>query len=328
MSTDPAGRRDVVLDLHQDLLPHIELQEVPGEEPQTGWEQLRASPVGLVLASTFPLYPGADLVSMEATAYAERLMGEYRRFCSGADGFHLVLGPEHVAPAAAGESVGVLVHVEGVGGFTGPVEALFERWWERGCRSVGLLWNKPNGLGWGPFHPERGLTPPGRHAARWLDGHGMVVDLAHMGLSTFWDTVRSTTGPLIVSHANARALCDHPRNLDDEQLRAIGDRGGVVGVVLSTTFLVESGQATVEHVVDHIEHIAGVIGPEGVGIGSDFGGMRADLMPELDRVERLGLLLDALRRRGWSQDHVHRIAWANAAQVVAASLAKSPVSVA
>jgi membrane dipeptidase len=311
-----------IIDLHEDLLPHIEARTLYGDVWQTSWKGLEQSPVRIVFASTWPGYGDDGVVSDAARATNERYMRDYAAVTEDSGTWSRILEAGDVDRALAGESRGIVVHVEGVPHPGGPVEAMFERWHSLGCRSVGLMWNDPNGFGFGPWDPDQGLSDDGRAAVRWLDRNPVVLDTAHMGETTFWDTLDATSGPVVTTHANARAICDHPRNLWDDQLRAIAERDGVVGLVFSTRFL--GGAADVSRVVDHAEHMLSVVGERHVAIGSDLGGMLEDCMAEIDRVEIIGRLLEAMAARGFPGATVEAIASGNAARALRASLGKTP----
>jgi membrane dipeptidase len=111
-----------------------------------------------------------------------------------------------------------------------------------------------------------------------------MLDLAHINPAGFEEICALTTGPLIVSHSNARRFYDIERNISDEQIRMIGERGGVIGI---NAILVSPSkeESTIDRYVDHIEHVAGLIGIEGVGIGFDFCEMLWRQMPDAEREE-------------------------------------------
>lgn len=118
-----------------------------------------------------------------------------------------------------------------------------------------------------------GLSPFGEEVVREMNRQGIMVDLSHAGESTFWDVVRMTDIPVICSHSSARALCDHDRNLTDEQLRALAKNGGVVQVCLLDAYINPiKEKASVTDAVEHIDHIVKVAGIDHVGVGSDFDG--------------------------------------------------------
>ncbi|HEX5495560.1 MAG TPA: membrane dipeptidase [Mycobacteriales bacterium] len=166
-----------------------------------------------------------------------------------------------------------LLHLEGGSPLEGSPHAL-EALFELGLRSVQPTWNLRNELGDGVGERDSsgGLTRFGVRVVRRMRELGMLVDLAHMAESTFWHTLSvtdGTDGPVVVSHANARAVYDHPRNLSDDQIRAVAERGGVVGVHTLPTF-VGAGQPTVGHLLDHVRHLVDVAGIEHVAFGGDF----------------------------------------------------------
>src|SRR5439155_14735362 len=151
---------------------------------------------------------------------------------------------------------------------------LLRIFYEVGVRSIGLTHARSNAAGHGGIFASSGsspagLTPFGREVVRQCEGLGVIIDLAHINPAGFRDVMHITTKPLIVSHTNARKFYDIERNISDDQIKIIGQRGGVIGVnsVLVSPRKVES---TLDRYVDHIEHIASLIGIDGVGIGFDF----------------------------------------------------------
>jgi microsomal dipeptidase-like Zn-dependent dipeptidase len=118
-----------------------------------------------------------------------------------------------------------------------------------------------------------GLSPFGREVVREMNRLGMMVDLSHAAESSFYDVLAVSEAPVIASHSSARAFCDHPRNLTDDQLRAIAAKGGVVQVCLYAGFINEVAEkASLSDAIRHIDHIVNLVGIDHVGIGSDFDG--------------------------------------------------------
>lgn len=121
-----------------------------------------------------------------------------------------------------------------------------------------------------------GLSPLGREVVKAMNASGILVDLSHAAESTFYDALEASTTPIFCSHSSSRALCNHPRNLTDDQLRALAEHGGVAQATFYHGFLRDDeathGAATVEDAVRHILHMIDVAGIEHVGIGSDFDG--------------------------------------------------------
>lgn len=117
-----------------------------------------------------------------------------------------------------------------------------------------------------------GLSPLGRQAIEEMNRVGMMIDLSHAGEATFYQALELSSQPVVCSHSSARALCDHPRNLTDDQLRALAARGGVAQVTLYNGFLRTDGAATIDDAVRHLLHMVEVAGIDHVGIGTDFDG--------------------------------------------------------
>ena len=117
-----------------------------------------------------------------------------------------------------------------------------------------------------------GLSEFGREVVKEMNRVGMMVDLSHAAESSFWDALKLSTHPIVCSHSSCRALCDHPRNLTDEQMKALAQSGGVMQVTLYEGFLRRDGQASILDAIEHINHAVSVMGIEHVGIGTDFDG--------------------------------------------------------
>jgi membrane dipeptidase len=166
---------------------------------------------------------------------------------------------------------------------------LVEDLYERGIRVVGLTWNTRNEFAVGINSGEGGLTETGARAIEFMNNLGAVIDLAHASPSTFWDVVEITKAPVYVSHANAKAVYDHPRNLDDDQLRAIARSGGAVGLVLCSLFLALR-PVTLDHVFDHLVYLREVLRDESIVIGADFLDFVTE--PSADRSRHAALYVD------------------------------------
>ncbi len=162
----------------------------------------------------------------------------------------------------------------------------------------------------------RGLTPAGREYVAALDARRVVVDLAHVNRAGFWDAlaVHDRSVPAIVSHTGVRAVHDVWRNVDDDQIRAVADTGGVVGIMYHSGFL---GDSSAEAVVRHLAHVVNVGGEACAALGSDWDGFIVP-PPDLRTVLELPVLLAAMRSFGFSDDRVAAIVGGNYLRVVEA----------
>ncbi|HJT81696.1 MAG TPA: dipeptidase [Chthoniobacterales bacterium] len=178
-----------------------------------------------------------------------------------------------ITRARAEKKIALLITMEGVEPLGNDLN-LLRVFYELGVRVIGLTHARRNAAGTGGIFassgsPRDGLTAFGQDLVREYDKLGIIIDLAHINPQGFDDIIRLTTKPVIVSHTNARKFYDIERNVSDEQIKLIGQRGGVIGV---NAILVSSQpkRSTIEHYIDHIEHIIDLIGIDGVGIGFDF----------------------------------------------------------
>jgi len=177
---------------------------------------------------------------------------------------------EEVFEAAKKDQVSFIMHLEG-GLPLGHDLGFLRAFHDRGVRSVGITWNYRNQLADGILERSRsGLSNFGVDVVKELNALHMIVDVAHLSERAFWDVIEMAEGPVLDTHANARALCDHPRNLLDEQIRALAETGGIIGACCYSEFIRQTHGATLEGLLDHIDHIAELVGPEHVSIGADF----------------------------------------------------------
>ncbi len=150
-----------------------------------------------------------------------------------------------------------------------------------------------------------GLSSFGHHVVREMNRTGMIIDLSHAADTTFYDVLKTSATPVVCSHSSCRALCDHARNLTDEQMRAIATNGGVVQVTMYSGFLVEQGIATLHDFMSHLEHAIAVAGIDHVGIGSDFDGDGGVI--GCSDASQLRNITRELLRRGYSQRDIEKI---------------------
>jgi membrane dipeptidase len=223
--------------------------------------------------------------------------------------------------------VAAIVHLEGAEPIAPDLSNL-EGWYARGMRSIGLTWSRPNAFAEGvPFRfpsgadTGPGLTPAGRELVRACNRLGILVDLSHLNWAGFWDVARLSQAPLVATHSNVHALCAASRNLTDEQLDAIRDSGGVVGVNFAVTFLREDGMqvpdSPLSEIVRHVDYLVERMGIDHVAFGSDFDG--AVVPDALGGVAGFPKLADALREAGHDEDAVAKISHGNWLRVLDAT---------
>ena len=200
---------------------------------------------------------------------------------------------------------------------------------ELGVRMMTLTWNHENELAspnvvpgagtdtiW-PCQPntKTGLKEKGFEFLAEMERLHIIADVSHLSDKGFWDIAEHSTRPFAASHSNCRALAPHCRNLTDEMIRAMAERGGLVGLNYCSGFLDNQPEeslcrSTVALMAKHAAHFKKVGGIEIIGLGSDFDGIGGEL--EMDDCSKLPLLAEALRREGFTEDEVERVFYRNA----------------
>jgi membrane dipeptidase len=224
-------------------------------------------------------------------------------------------------------SLGAVLHFEGAEAIGAGLERL-EDFHDSGLRSLGLTWSRPNAFAHGtpfgfPGSPDQGpgLSDAGRALVQACNELGVMLDVSHLNERGFWEVAELIDAPLVASHSNAHALCPSPRNLTDDQLRAVGESGGVVGINFCVAFVREDGAddpgTPLSAIAAHAAHVAGVAGPDAVALGSDFDG--ATMPHELDDAAKLPALFEALRAFGFDEPELERIALGNWRRVLRAT---------
>ena len=213
---------------------------------------------------------------------------------------------------AAGKLSGMLTIEEGavLKGNPYVVRSLYQL----GVRMLTLTWNFENEIGYPntivkakDYDPSRhyGLKPEGIEIVREMNRVGMIVDVSHLGDDGFWDVVKYCDGPFVASHSNARAVCNHTRNMTDDMIRALADKGGVMGLNFCGDFLNPNGKSRVEDMVRHAKHIINVGGSDILGLGTDYDGIDGDL--ELDHCDKMPLLAQEMEHQGFSTQQIEKI---------------------
>ena len=186
-----------------------------------------------------------------------------------------------------------------------------------GVRLLTLTWNYPNELGFPNALPEcrdKGLTGFGREVVTEMNRLGMLVDVSHLSDQGFYDVAETSSQPFAASHSNARAITGHARNLTDEMIRRLAEKGGVTGLTFARAFLADPPRSHVEDIVRHAKHIRKVGGIDVIAIGSDFDGTKPPL--EVADSSEIGKLIDGLSAAGFSSSEIEKICYGNAMRLI------------
>ncbi len=235
------------------------------------------------------------------------------------DSFRLCTNAAGIEDAADDDAIAALLHLEGAEGI-GEDLAELDALYDKGLRSVGPVWSRPNIFGHGvPFHFDKspdtgpGLTDAGERLVKRCAEKNMIVDLAHMNEAGFWGIAKIYDGPLLSTHSGVHALCPATRNLTAKQLAAIAERGGIVGLNYHCSFLRKDGKqdsdTDLEIMIRHLDALINALGEDGVALGSDFDGA---LMPNALRdASKLPALIAEMESAGFGKKLIEKICWSN-----------------
>jgi membrane dipeptidase len=332
----------VIADSHVDLLMELAYRErrlgQTGVFADTWLPLLERGGVGLQVC---PVYVDITVQPEGSLREALSLVASFHRAVwENSDRVVQVSSAEDLDPVESGDRIGLLLALEGVECFgveTWPADVFHAL----GVRMAGLTWNRRNAFADGAAEEGGGLSRLGRELVDRLVSLGVILDLAHASRGTFAELLERAAGaPILCSHGGCRGVYDTPRNLDDDQLRAIADAGGLFGLMLHP-IAIGPERRTIDGVIDHLEHAVSVIGIERVCLGGDFtrrlweamppppepkdGLMPAGVTPGMGIEGLVGsqdypALVTALDRRGWSAEEVAAVTSGNLLRFLRGSL--------
>lgn len=232
------------------------------------------------------------------------------RVCRSAADIRACLGSGEMA---------AIFHIEGAEAIDPDLHTL-DVLYAAGLRSLGPVWSRPTVFGHGvpfryPSTPDtgEGLTDQGLRLVARCNELGIMLDLSHLNEKGFWDVARHSDAPLVATHSNAHAICPHSRNLTDDQLRAIADSDGMVGLNFAVAFLRQDGKMLADvpltQMLHHLDHLIAILGEDRVGLGSDYDG--AVVPEDLTTVAGLPRLRDAMESHGYSQQLTRKLCHEN-----------------
>jgi membrane dipeptidase len=215
--------------------------------------------------------------------------------------------------------LGWITHIEGAEAILPDLSNL-QMFYDRGLRSLGPVWSRPNAFGEGvpfrfPSSPDTGigLTEAGAALVLACNAKRILIDLSHITERGFWDVARISNAPLVATHSNAHAMASSSRNLTNEQLLAIGESKGMVGLNYATGFLRADGRwdslTPPDVMIAHLEHMIRFAGEDSVGLGSDFDGARIPSF--IGNVTGVSALIAAMEKARFGTALIEKICWKN-----------------
>lgn len=223
----------------------------------------------------------------------------------------------------------IIMGMEGLSGISPSLDEI-DKVYEKGVRHISLTWNEENEFGTGiQGGSDRGLTAIGKEAVKKILSKNIILDVSHLNDNSFWDLVKIADAPIVASHSNARALCSAKRNLTDEQLKAIKDLDGLVGMNSFNMFVSNNVERqNLDKFVEHIAYVAEKIGVEHVGFGFDFfeflpknatqtySFQESSFTKGLEDCSKVPLLIDKMRNMGFSEKEIELISRENWMRII------------
>jgi membrane dipeptidase len=311
-------RQALVIDLHNDLLTkvsHVSFDLAARHRPAAFWNPFR-------LDIDLPKIRAGGIDVLGCALFAGFRLDAPRRFWRQIDHARrlieqhpqelaLVDSPAALRSAHASGRAALFLGVEGSYVVEQDLEPAVTRLAAAGVRYLGPLWERDSGAGSScRSRSDHGLTDLGRSLVGACNRHGLLLDVAHASPRTFWDICESSQAPVLSSHSGAAGRHRHPRNLDDDQIRAVARGGGVVGVIFVAAYL-GSAFAPIASIADHVEHVATVGGEDCVALGSDYDGFMPLARGMRDAAD-LPRLTQVLWDRGWRAPALRKLLGENA----------------
>jgi membrane dipeptidase len=293
----------IVVDGHCDTLGDVlEGKRTLAERSALGHVDLPRLRAGGVTAQIFACFTPVHEYHRSATRYAMRMLdGLHLAIDAHPDQLLLATSAGDIRRAKAESKIAGILGLEGAEPL-GDSLAVLRGFHRLGVRVLGLTWNFRNDVADGVMEGRlaQGLSPFGLQVIEECNRLGVLIDVSHLAPAGLEDVLRVSQQPIIASHSNARALCDNPRNLSDAQIEAIAGHGGLIGVTFVDAFLHRpASEAAVDHVLEHIDYLVRIAGPDHVMLGSDFDG--ADMPQGLEDATRYPVLTAGMAARGHSE---------------------------
>lgn len=261
-----------IIDLHCDVLNKLsrndEIDFLNDRRLDSNLERLKAGNVKVQVFAIF-VHPNVPIEKRFESALQQ--VDAFKKFVITKPGVVHITDWNQIQHLQEGE-IGAVLSLEGcdcIGTDINKLKALVEA----GVKLVGLTWNYENDVAYGTLEdPNKGLKPFCKEVIHYLNDQDIILDVAHINDQGFYELLPMAKH-VIASHCNSRTICNNPRNLTDEQVKQIVEKGGRIHVVFYPPFINNLETATIDQLIDHINHLVKLVGIEHVGFGSDFDGI-------------------------------------------------------
>ncbi len=235
------------------------------------------------------------------------------------DDISIVYNYEDIIRNKENNKISALLSMEEGGVCKGDL-ALLRNFYRLGVRMMTLTWNYENELSYpnGHYYDEvrnerKGLKEKGFEFIKEMEDLGMIIDISHLSDDGIYDVYNNTKKPFIASHSNARSICSHGRNLTDDMIKKIGERGGLIGINFYSTFLKDNltykDTSMIKDIIDHMKYISNIGGIDVVGVGTDFDGIDCGL--EFKDSSNMQLIAEEMKKNGFSEEEIEKVFYKN-----------------
>lgn len=267
--------------------------------------RLKKGEIGLQIFAVFVETKNSTELGLKKTII---MIDKFYQMLKKIDELELVTNYRSIEEVTNNNKIGALLAIEG-GNSIFDLSAL-RIFYHLGVRLITLTWNNNNQLATGinnlKSKSKQGLTELGKKITVEMNRLGMVIDVSHLSPESFWDVIKYSNQPVVASHSNVQSICDHSRNLNDKQIKALAKKDGLIGINFFPVFLNNSGQATINDIIKHINYIKELVGIKYIGLGTDYDGINNT--PEgLNDIGKLPKLKQALKDSGYNQSEIQAI---------------------
>ena len=228
------------------------------------------------------------------------------------DSIELVTSVEDLNRVEQAGKIGAFLSIEEGEVLEGDIENI-KKVYDKGIRFITLTWNYKNTIGYPNYqylYKENGLTPLGLDMVKEMERLGIIPDASHLSDRGFYDLVDNCEKPFIVTHSNSRVIQEHPRNLTDDMIKKLADKGGIMGINFCAEFMGNKPITAIGDMVQHIKHIKNVGGIDVISLGSDFDGIGNEV--EIKNSSEMGKLALALKKAGFTESEIEKVYYKNA----------------
>lgn len=314
----------MLIDIHGDIWTDVTVKRLMGETDVIKRRHLERFKKGNMSGGIFIVWADPPHDKRPKERLAENIRAMSKEIYESRNFLEIVYDADGFRKAVSEEKLAVILGLEGLGAIQDDIEGIYPLY-QFGFRHASLTWNEQNELATGSSGDStRGLTTKGKDVIKIMNDLGMILDVSHANDKTFWDVYEYTDRPFISSHSNSRNLCNVPRNLTDEQIKAIAEKDGLIGINAFQEFISRDPEKrNVDFLINHIEHIAEIAGIDRIALGFDFfeylENDTTDTFTEnpykrtigLEDISKADNLIKKLKSRGFSKDHINKISHEN-----------------